>query len=88
MAESTATTEVWASTPKTKPSDRDTMTAIKRGMLGCCPACGSGKLFRAYLKPVDNCAACGEDLSHQRADDLPAYLVIVIVGTISWSVAS
>lgn len=82
MAESTATTELWTNAPKTKPRDRDAMTAIKRGMLGCCPACGSGKMFRAFLKPVDNCAACGEDLSHQRADDLPAYLVIVIVGHI------
>ena len=27
--------------------------------------------------------ACGEDFSHQRADDFPAYLVIVVVGHIS-----
>lgn len=25
-----------------------------------CPACSSGKLFQAFLKPVDNYAACGE----------------------------
>lgn len=54
--------------------------AIKRGLLGHCPHCGSGRLFGRFLKPVDHCAACGEDLSHQRADDLPAYLVILIVG--------
>ena len=35
--------------------------SIKRGMLNQCPACGSGKLFRSYLKVVDNCAACGEE---------------------------
>ena len=29
---------------------------------------------------MDACAACGEDISHHRADDLPAYLVIVVVG--------
>jgi uncharacterized protein (DUF983 family) len=54
--------------------------SIKRGMLNRCPNCGTGRLFRAFLKPVDACAACGEDISHHRADDLPAYLVIVVVG--------
>ena len=56
--------------------------AIKRGMLGRCPHCGEGKLFRAFVKTVDKCAVCGEEISHHRADDLPAYLVIVIVGHI------
>lgn len=54
--------------------------SVRRGMRSRCPACGSGRLFGAFLKPVDRCASCGEDLSHQRADDLPAYIVIVIVG--------
>jgi uncharacterized protein (DUF983 family) len=54
--------------------------AIRRGLLGRCPQCGEGKLFRAFTKTVDRCAVCGEDISHHRADDLPAYLVIVIVG--------
>jgi uncharacterized protein (DUF983 family) len=56
--------------------------SIKRGLLNTCPACGSGRLFRAFLKPVDECSSCGEDLSHQRSDDLPAYIVIVILGHI------
>lgn len=54
--------------------------SIKRGLLNTCPACGSGKLFRAYLKPVDTCAACGEEIFHHRADDLPPYLVIIVLG--------
>ena len=44
------------------------------------PNCGEGRLFRAYLKVVDNCEVCGEDLHHQRADDAPAYFTILIVG--------
>lgn len=36
-------------------------------------------MFRAYLKVVDACPVCGEDLSHQRADDAPAYLTLLIV---------
>lgn len=54
--------------------------AIRRGFLGRCPNCGEGRLFRAYLKVVDNCEVCGEDLHHHRADDAPAYFTILIVG--------
>jgi uncharacterized protein (DUF983 family) len=54
--------------------------AMGRGFSCRCPNCGKGKLFRAYLKVVDRCDVCGEDLHHQRADDAPAYFTIVIVG--------
>jgi uncharacterized protein (DUF983 family) len=59
---------------------RDAWTSLARGFTGRCPHCGKGKLFRAFLKVTDRCEACGEDLSHQRADDFPAYIVILIVG--------
>lgn len=61
---------------------RDTSRAIKRGLLSRCPQCGEGKLFKSYLKPVDECAVCGEELFHHRADDFPPYLAIFIVGHI------
>ena len=56
--------------------------SIWRGALSRCPNCNEGKLFRAWLKPVDHCAVCGEDYTHQRADDLPPYLTIFVVGHI------
>jgi uncharacterized protein (DUF983 family) len=59
---------------------RDVWTAMKRGFRGRCPRCGQGKLFRAFLKVDNNCSVCGLDFTPHRADDLPAYLVIVIVG--------
>jgi len=59
---------------------RDVWTSLKRGFRGRCPRCGQGKLFRAYLKVANNCPVCGLDFTPHRADDLPAYLVIVIVG--------
>lgn len=59
---------------------RDLWTAMKRGWRGRCPRCGEGRLFRAFLKVADGCNTCGQDFSGHRADDLPAYLVIVIVG--------
>lgn len=72
----------WKNRGEASGEQRDVVQAMKRGMLGRCPHCGQGKLFRAFLKPVDHCAACGEDYTHQRADDLPAYLSIVLVGHI------
>ena len=61
---------------------RDLWTALKRGFRGRCPRCGEGKLFRAFLKVDDHCSVCKLDFTPHRADDLPAYLVIVIVGHI------
>ena len=63
-------------------TDVTTSEAMLRGLRGLCPACNTGRMFRAYLKVADHCPSCGEDLSHQRADDFPAYIVIVIVGHI------
>lgn len=62
--------------------DRRPSTAMWRGFCGRCPNCGSGRLFRAFLKVVDACPACGEELHHHQADDAPAYFVILIVGHI------
>ncbi len=59
---------------------RNVWTALKRGLRGRCPRCGEGKLFRAFLKVDDHCPVCELDYTPHRADDLPAYLVIVIVG--------
>lgn len=56
--------------------------AIVNGLRLKCPKCGKGKLLHSYLKVNDECASCGLDLSHQRADDGPAYLTILIVGHI------
>ncbi|ESR23596.1 DUF983 domain-containing protein [Lutibaculum baratangense] len=56
--------------------------AMRRGMKGRCPSCGEGKLFRSYLKTVDACAHCGEEIHHHRADDAPPYFTIAIVAHI------
>jgi uncharacterized protein (DUF983 family) len=71
-------TAVWTR-ESVKGEKRDLWTAMKRGFRCRCPRCGEGKLFRAFLKIDDNCATCGLDYTPHRADDLPAYLVIIIV---------
>ena len=45
-----------------------------------CPHCGTGELFGRFLKVADHCQECGEEFHHHRADDFPAYLVIIVVG--------
>ncbi|SPF78080.1 hypothetical protein PRI8871_00670 [Pseudoprimorskyibacter insulae] len=62
--------------------DRPTMPAIWKGWRRKCPNCGTGPLLKGYLKVRDTCQVCREELHHQRADDGPAYLTILIVGHI------
>ena len=76
-----STTTVWTRATAVGEK-RDLWSAMKRGFRGRCPRCGEGKLFRAFLKVDDHCSVCGLDFTPHRADDLPAYLVIVIVGHI------
>ncbi len=37
-------------------------------------------MMSSYLKVRRSCAACGEELHHHRADDMPAWATILIVG--------
>ncbi len=61
---------------------RPVLPAIRHGLKRRCPSCGVGHGFRGYLKPVENCPHCAEPLGHIRADDMPAYMTIFIVGHI------
>jgi uncharacterized protein (DUF983 family) len=76
-----ATAKVWTR-ESGLTEKRDVWLALKRGFRGRCPRCGEGKLFRAFLKVDNGCSVCKLDFTPHRADDLPAYLVIVIVGHI------
>lgn len=59
---------------------RDMKRSLLRGWRRKCPHCGSGPLFKSYLKVNDTCAVCREEFWHHRADDGPAYLTILLVG--------
>jgi len=45
-------------------------TALWRGLKCTCPACGTTKLFRGYLRVVDDCTHCGAPLGSVSADDV------------------
>ena len=63
-----------------EPLERSLGLSLLRGWRGRCPQCGGGPLLHGYLKTRSACAACGEDLSPARADDIPAWATILIVG--------
>jgi uncharacterized protein (DUF983 family) len=55
---------------------------LRAAVLGLCPRCGKGKLFKGYLTVAPRCAPCGLDYSGFDAGDGPAVFVILIVGAI------
>lgn len=57
--------------------------AVRNGLRTKCPRCGEGDLLRGYLKVRDHCPVCDLELYHQRADDGPAYLTMLLVGHIA-----
>jgi uncharacterized protein (DUF983 family) len=57
-------------------------TAVGRGLLGHCPACGKGRIFNGFLKVAEACQVCGAPLGLARADDAPPYFTILVVGHI------
>ena len=62
---------------------RNVWSAVRRGLRHRCPNCGRGQLFRAYLKPVETCSECAENLGRIRADDGPAWLTVLITGHVT-----
>lgn len=58
---------------------RDIKQSVKRGLMMKCPRCGDGAIFSRYLKVAPECPCCGLDLTPQRADDGPAYVVILLM---------
>jgi uncharacterized protein (DUF983 family) len=58
------------------------LTALGRGLMGRCPACGKGRIFDGFLRVAPECEHCRAPLGLARADDAPPYFTILIVGHI------
>ncbi len=61
---------------------RSISQAMLRGFKGHCPKCGDGALFGKFLKVAPACSSCNQSFEGQRADDLPPYITITLVGHI------
>ncbi|WP_022684411.1 DUF983 domain-containing protein [Sphingobium bisphenolivorans] len=60
--------------------DRPLGPALALALKGRCPACGEGRMFGRFLKPASACGHCGQAWDVSRADDFPAYIVILLLG--------
>lgn len=78
----TETTTLAAPEAAHPESGRSVLQAVLRGVRGRCPACGEGRVFTGYLKATPACSHCGEGYAHLRADDMPPWLTILVVGHI------
>jgi len=59
---------------------RHKLPSMLRGARQKCPNCGQGSIFTSFLKVADSCANCGEELHHERSDDVAPYFTILILG--------
>lgn len=66
--------------PVRETIERPLPPALLRGWHRRCPNCGGGPMMDGYLKVRPSCASCGEEFHHHRADDMPAWATILIVG--------
>ena len=64
-----------------EPSAAD-RSLLRVALLGRCPRCGEGSLYRGLLAVADRCTACGLDLSRQDAGDGAAVFVILVLGAL------
>jgi uncharacterized protein (DUF983 family) len=53
---------------------------IAWGLLGRCPRCGKGKLFKGFLALQPRCEVCGLDFSFADSADGPAVFVMFFSG--------
>lgn len=65
-----------------EPSKRKASLGFFRGLVLRCPNCGTGRLYKSYLKVHTSCTFCNFPLKDFPADDAPPYIVTSLVGTI------
>jgi uncharacterized protein (DUF983 family) len=57
------------------------------GVLGRCPACGRGSLFKGFIELAPACRACGQSFSFADSGDGPAVFVILAAGGLVCAIA-
>ena len=59
------------------------VSPVATALLGRCPRCGKGALFRGLLDIRESCEACGLDLRAHDAGDGPAVAGIFVIGAVA-----
>lgn len=52
---------------------------LKCGWQGLCPRCGEGRMFKSFLKIIDECSVCQLNYCFAAPDDGPAFFSLCIV---------
>ncbi len=60
---------------------------VAAALLGRCPRCGKGKLFKGLLDIRESCEVCGLDLRAHDAGDGPAVAGIFVIGALAVGLA-
>jgi uncharacterized protein (DUF983 family) len=60
----------------------DNAIAVRRGVAGRCPRCGTGRLFDGPVRYAPACSACGLDYAAFNVGDGAAAFLILIVGAV------
>ena len=63
------------------------VSLARAALLGRCPRCGKGALFRGLLDIRPACASCGLDLGAHDAGDGPAVAAIFLIGALTVGLA-
>lgn len=55
----------------------------RSALLGRCPRCGNGSLYRGFLTVADSCKICGLPLKASEQGDGAAFFCICIIGSLA-----
>ena len=59
------------------PGERHGAPLIRVALLGRCPRCGEGALFKGYLTVADSCTVCHLGLEGHDTGDGPAFFIML-----------
>lgn len=55
---------------------------VRAAARGCCPRCGSGRLYAGLLRFNDRCPSCDLDIAAFNVGDGPAAFLTLIIGAV------
>jgi uncharacterized protein (DUF983 family) len=63
-------------------AERISVSPFAAGLVGRCPRCGKGPLFKGFIVLAPRCSSCGLDYSFADSGDGPAVFIALIGGFI------
>lgn len=67
---------------ETQPQAPPAISPYLAGLLGRCPRCGKGALFKGFLALTDRCEVCGLEFDPATSGDGPAVFIVLVAGCV------